>query len=74
VRDENDYLAFGCHDVEEHKLQLFTDGKLVEGTWTRVGDGPAQYLDEDGEPIQLKPGKTWVCIVWEEYGEDVVIE
>ena len=74
VRDENDYLAFGCHDVEEHKLQVFTDGKLVEGTWTRVGDGPAQYVDEDGEPIQLKPGKTWICIVWEEYGDDVVIE
>ena len=47
---------------------------MKEGTWKRIDDAPAQYLDENGEPIQLNPGKTWICIVWDEYGQDVVIE
>ena len=37
-------------------------------------DTPAEYLDADGNPIQLNPGKTWICIVWDEYGSDVVVE
>ena len=74
VRDENDYLAFGCHGDNGYKVQVFTGGKMKEGTWKRTDDGPAQYLDENGEAIQLNPGKTWICIVWDEYGQDVVIE
>jgi len=74
VRDENDYLAFGCHGDNGYKVQVFTGGKMKEGTWKRIDDTPAQYLDENGEPIQLNPGKTWICIVWDEYGQDVVIE
>ncbi len=74
VRDENDYLAFGCHGDNGYKVQVFTGGKMVEGTWKRIDDAPAQYLDENGEPIVINPGKTWICIVWDEYGQDVVIE
>ena len=74
VRDENDYLAFGCHGGNGYKVQVFTEGKMVEGTWRRVDDAPAEYLDENGEPIPINPGKTWICIVWDEYGQDVVIE
>lgn len=75
VRDENDYLAFGCHGDDGHKVQVFTQGKMVEGTWKRERDEvPASYLDKDGKPIVLNPGKTWVCIIWDEYGSDVVIE
>ena len=33
-----------------------------------------RLMDENGEPIQINPGKTWICIVWDEYGQDVVIE
>lgn len=75
VRDENDYLAFGCHGDNGYKVQVFTGGKMVEGTWKRESDNtPAQYLDKNGNPIKLNPGKTWVCIIWDEYGQDVVIE
>ena len=75
VRDENDYLAFGCHGDDGYKVQVFTGGKMIEGTWKRSCDEePARYLDAAGNPIQINPGKTWVCIVWNEYGEDVVLE
>ena len=75
VRDDKDYLAFGCHGDNGYKVQVFTGGKMVEGTWKRETDiTPAQYLDANGEPIVLNPGHTWICIVWDEYGQDVVIE
>ena len=75
VRDDKDYLAFGCHGDNGYKVQVFTGGKMVEGTWKRGGDSdPARYLDADGNAIQLSPGKTWVCIIWDEYGQDVEIE
>ena len=75
VRDKNDYLAFGCHGDDGYKVQVFTGGKMVEGTWSRSCDEePARYVDAEGNPIQLNPGNTWVCIVWNEYGDDVVTE
>ncbi len=74
VRDGNDYLAFACHG-DGYKVQVFSGGKMIEGTWERAADEvPAHYLDKDGNPITINPGKTWICIVWDEYGEDVVIE
>ena len=77
VRDENDYLAFGCHASKEEglKVQVFTQGKMIEGTWSKeTNDGPAFYVDSEGNPIVLNPGKTWICVVWNQYGDDVVIE
>ena len=75
VRDVHDYLAFGCHGDNGYKVQVFTQGKMKEGTWKRTEDTlPATYTDYDGNPIPLTPGKTWVCIIWNDYAEDVVIE
>jgi hypothetical protein len=40
---------------------VFTAGKLIPGTWHRPDRGqPASFLDEDGKPILLTPGRTWV--------------
>lgn len=75
VRDENDYLCFGCHGNENRKVQVFTKGKMVEGYWNRNDDSvPAQYTDESGNPIPITPGKTWICIIWDDFADDVVIE
>lgn len=35
---------------------------------------PAKYLDENGGRIIMNQGKTWVCIIWNQYADDVVIE
>ena len=75
VRDKNDYLAFGCHGDIGAPVQVFTQGKAINGTWTRHADGdPAVYVDQNGQRIKLTPGKTWICLVWNDYAGDVVLK
>ena len=75
VRDKEDYLAFGCHGDEGMMVRVFTQGKMIPGTWSKMtNDGPASYVDSEGNPIVLSPGKTWICIIWDQYGDDVVYE
>lgn len=74
VRDDHDYLAFGVHG--EGDAIVFTGGKVIKGTWKRYdGDAtPAKFFDENNEEILFNQGKTWVCNIWEEYGEFVKYE
>lgn len=74
VRDDHDYLAFGVHG--EGDAIVFTGGKVIKGTWKRYdGDAtPAKFYDENDEEIIFNQGKTWVCNIWEEYGEFVKYE
>ncbi len=74
VRDDHDYLAFGVHG--EGDAIVFTGGKVIKGTWKRFdGDAtPAKFYDEDGEEIIFNQGKTWICNIWEEFGEFVKYE
>lgn len=47
--------------IGEGPLWVLTGGKLVSGTWKRPDGGqPAEYFTEDGKPIKLLPGNTWV--------------
>lgn len=42
-------------------VAVFTAGKVIRGTWSRPDRAkPAQLVAEDGSPIQLTPGTTWV--------------
>ena len=71
VRDSHDYLAFGVHG--EGNAIVFTGGKVIKGTWKRYnGDAtPAKFYDENGKEVIFNQGKTWVCCIWQEYGEFV---
>lgn len=82
-RDDKLYMAFNLHGGWEdgaaesgnYRVQVFTGGKMVEGTWSRYADtDPAYYLDADGNPIELNRGKTWICLIWDEHADDVVLE
>jgi hypothetical protein len=43
------------------KLQVFTGGKVITGTWTRPDRAkPAKLLDAKGAEIKLATGQTWV--------------
>ncbi len=43
------------------KLQVFTGGKVITGTWKRPDKKkPALLLDTKGAEIKLAPGQTWV--------------
>lgn len=42
---------------------LYRDGRKITGTWSRAAaTDPTKYLDADGKPVLLKPGKTWVLL------------
>ena len=68
VRDQNDYLAFGVHGSGD--AYVFTNGKVIKGTWERDGDnGANMFYDKNGKEIIFNQGKTWICNIWKEYAE-----
>ncbi|MBP3457759.1 MAG: DUF3048 domain-containing protein [Lachnospiraceae bacterium] len=70
-RDENGYLAFRVHG--EGDAYVFTNGKVIPATWERKSDyEPNMFYDKNGDEIVLNQGKTWVCIIWEDY-EDCIV-
>jgi Protein of unknown function (DUF3048) C-terminal domain len=47
--------------VGEGDVWVFTDGTLRTGRWVRPDKAqPARYVDAAGQPIPLRPGRTWV--------------
>lgn len=49
--------------VGSGKVLVFTDGRAIAGTWSRPSaDKPATYAANDGTPILLTPGRTWVAL------------
>jgi hypothetical protein len=48
----------------EGPVRIFRDGQEFGGKWVRENRGDMlTFLDPDGNPIPLKPGKTWVELV-----------
>ena len=46
------------------QAEVFRSGVEVSGTWQRAGlDSPTQFLDDNGQPIAMQPGQTWVELV-----------
>lgn len=50
--------------VGSGRAVVFTDGRRIEGTWTRPTLASVATLTEGpGKPIELTPGRTWVQLV-----------
>ena len=61
-----DYLAFGVHGTGD--AYIFTNGKVIEGSWSRDGDnGANMFYDENGKEVIFNQGKTWICCIWDDY-------
>ncbi len=61
-----DYLAFGVHGTGD--AYIFTNGKVIEGSWERETDNSANmFYDENGDEVIFNQGKTWICCIWDEY-------
>ncbi len=46
------------------RATVFTDGKRIEGTWTRPTLGSVATLTHSpGNPIELTPGRTWIQLI-----------
>lgn len=42
---------------------IFTEGRLVRGSWRKpTADSVTLYRDQNGDPIELLPGRVWVEI------------
>ena len=42
---------------------IYRDGKKIVGQWKRTkAAAPLRFTDKSGEPIELKPGQTWVAL------------
>jgi hypothetical protein len=51
------------------KLEVFTQGKEITGTWSRPDKAkPAKLLNAKGDVIKLTPGQTWVELPDVSYG------
>ncbi|HTP10934.1 MAG TPA: DUF3048 domain-containing protein, partial [Anaerolineae bacterium] len=66
---EEDYGAFKAFGLQiqiwgSGAVRLFRDGQEFGGKWERVNrDDMLTYVDPNGNPIPLKPGKTWLEVV-----------
>ena len=73
VRDDHGYLAFEVHGDGE--AYVFTNGKVIHGTWERNSDyEPNLFRDDEGNEIIFNQGKTWVCIIWDKYQDCISYE
>ncbi|MCI9616939.1 MAG: DUF3048 domain-containing protein [Eubacterium sp.] len=54
---------------------FITNGKAEKITWQKSEQrsGQTKYLNENGEEIKLNTGKTWICMVQNEYADNVKI-
>jgi hypothetical protein len=58
--------------VGEGDVWVFADGRVRRGRWFRPDrEQPARYVDANGQPILLRPGRTWVELLPSEYAADV---
>ncbi len=49
--------------VGEGEAWIFTDGRLIRGRWQRgAASEVTRYLDADGRPVSLTPGRTWIAL------------
>lgn len=44
-------------------LRVFRDGKVYEGTWRANDQSPPRWLGPGEQPIDLKPGRSWVQVI-----------
>jgi hypothetical protein len=59
----------GAHEWKVHLVgsgesTVFRDGRAIPGRWIREdGSQPTRFVDQDGRPISMRPGRTWWEIV-----------
>ncbi len=66
---EEDYVTVKAYGIQiqwwlSGPVKIFRDGLEFDGTWNRFNRGDmVTYKDANGNPLPLKPGKTWVELV-----------
>ena len=56
-----DHRSPEARSVGSGEAWVLTEGATIHGTWTRESrEQPYTLVDDEGEPIALTPGQTWV--------------
>lgn len=59
--------------IGEGPLTVLRRGRRVSGAWKKTGpEAHFEWLDEEGEPLPLEPGVTWIELVPEDVTLDIV--
>lgn len=63
TRDPIGSPSYLSHTVGKGKFTLYRNGVAIDGTWSRAKkDDPTVFVDKDGAPVTLDPGRTWVLL------------
>jgi hypothetical protein len=61
LRDSAGAVVPEAEAVGEGDLWLLSDGNAQPGRWHKPSpDAPTTYMDANGEPLRLTPGRTWI--------------
>ena len=42
----------------------FTNGQVMDINWSKASeDAPTVYTDQNGQPLKLNPGQTWISVI-----------
>lgn len=64
VEDSRGATAIGIALQGGERVQIFRDGRVIEGTWWRKDvHALFQFIDDQGNHIPLKPGHSWIQFV-----------
>ncbi|MEJ5186185.1 MAG: DUF3048 domain-containing protein [Candidatus Geothermincolales bacterium] len=57
--------------VGSGRCLVFSGGKVFVGRWKKGNrNSPTSFTDEEGRPILLRPGQTWIHLVGEDFRVD----
>lgn len=60
--DDHKHMLYDV--VGNGKMQLFQDGKVIEGTWAKLSaTARTRFLDAAGREVQFNPGVIWIELV-----------
>lgn len=63
TRDKAGSVVPTAQVIGEGEVWVFSQGTVTTGTWKKAdGTSVTEYLDADGNPIKLTPGKTWISM------------
>lgn len=59
-----DSLRLNLDMCEGGKATVFTQGKKIEGSWSRADkSSPTIFKDQEGQEVKLTPGVTWIQVI-----------
>ena len=56
-------VTYNIDLVSGGDVSIFMEGVRIDGTWEGSADAPQNFRDNEGNPILLSPGRTWISVM-----------